>query len=47
MLECKSTMHIGKKYSIRHNVRDFDSRKWNTDGHIIKSRSALNEVLVN
>lgn len=47
MLECKSTLHIGKKYSLRHNVRDFDKGKWNTDGHIIESRSCLNEVLVN
>lgn len=40
-------MHIGKKYSLRHNVRDFDSKRWNTDGHINESRSCLNEVLVN
>lgn len=47
MLECKATIHIGKKYSLRHNTRDFDKEKWNTDGHIIESRSCLNEVLVN
>lgn len=47
MLECKSTMHIGKKYSLRHNTRDFDHEKWNKDGHINESRSCLNEVLVN
>lgn len=47
MIECKATMHIGKKYSLRHNVRDFDSRRWNTDGHINESRSCMNEVLVN
>lgn len=47
MIECKATMHIGKKYSLRHNVRDFDSKRWNTDGHINESRSCLNEVLVN
>lgn len=47
MIECKATIHIGKKYSLRHNTRDFDKEKWNTDGHIIESRSCLNEVLVN
>lgn len=47
MIECKATMHLGKKYSLRHNTRDFDKEKWNTDGHIIESRSCLNEVLVN
>lgn len=47
MIECKATMHNGKKYSLRHNVRDFDHGKWNKDGHINESRSALNEVLVN
>lgn len=47
MIECKATIHIGKKYSLRHNTRDFDSRKWNTDGHINESRSCMNEVLVN
>lgn len=47
MIECKASMHIGKKYSLRHNTRDFDKEKWNTDGHIIESRSNMNEVLVN
>lgn len=47
MIECKATLHIGKKYSLRHNTRDFDKEKWNTDGHIIESRSNMNEVLVN
>lgn len=47
MIECKATLHIGKKYSLRHNTRDFDHEKWNKDGHINESRSCLNEVLVN
>ena len=47
MIECKATMHIGKKYSLRHNTRDFDREKWNKDGHIIESRSCLNETLIN
>lgn len=47
MIECKATMHNGKEYSLRHNVRDFDHGKWNKDGHINESRSCLNEVLVN
>lgn len=47
MIECKASMHIGKKYSTRHNTREFDHEKWNKDGHINESRSCLNEVLVN
>ena len=46
MIECKASMHIGKKYSTRHNTREFDHEKWNKDGHINESRSCLNEVLV-
>ena len=40
-------MHLGKKYNIRHNTRDFDSDKWNKDGHIDQTRSCLNKTLVN
>lgn len=47
MIECKASMHNGKKYNLRHNTRDFDHGKWNKDGHINESRSCLNEVLVN
>lgn len=47
MFECKASMHIGKKYNLKHNTRGFDKEKWNTDGHIYESRSALNEVLIN
>ncbi len=43
----KVSMHLGKKYSIRHNIRDFDHSKWNTDGHIDQSRSRKNVVLRN
>lgn len=47
MIECKASMHIGKKYSTRHNTREFDHEKWNKDGHINESRSCLNEILFN
>lgn len=47
MIECKASMHIGKKYSTRHNTREFDHEKWNKDGHINESRSCLNETLIN
>lgn len=45
MLDCKVSMHLGKKYNIKHNTRDFDRSKWNKDGHIDESRSHLNEVI--
>jgi len=46
-IECKASMHVGKKYSIAHNVRDWGSKDWNKDGHIDKSRQHLNKVFVN
>lgn len=45
MIECKASMHLGKKYSIKHNNRDYNG--WNKDGHIDPSRTPMNEVLVN
>ncbi len=45
MIECKASMHLGKKYSIKHNTRNYDG--WNKDGHIDPSRTPMNEVLVN
>lgn len=46
-IDCKVSMHVGKKYSIAHNVRDWGSKDWNKDGHIDKSRQHLNKVFVN
>ncbi len=45
MIQCKASMHLGKKYSIRHNTRNYDG--WNKDGHIDPERTPMNEVLVN
>ena len=33
-IEAKASMHVGKKYSLKHNLREYDANKWNTDGHI-------------
>lgn len=45
MIECKASMHLGKKYSIKHNNRDYNG--WNKDGHIDPTRTPLNVTLVN
>lgn len=45
MLGCKVSMHLGKKYSIKHNLRNY--KDWNKDGHINPDRTPLNEVLFN
>lgn len=44
MIECKVSMHLGKKYSIKHNTRNYDG--WNKDGHIDSTRTLLNVTLV-
>lgn len=44
-IECKASMHLGKKYSIKHNTRDY--KGWNKDGHIDPSRTPMNVSLVN
>ena len=44
-IEAKASMHVGKKYSLKHNLREYDATKWNTDGHIQSDRSHLNERL--
>lgn len=44
-IECKASMHLGKKYSIKHNMRDYDG--WNKDGHIAPTRTPLNVILIN
>ena len=44
-IEAKASMHVGKKYSLKHNLREYDANKWNTDGHIQSDRSHLNERL--
>lgn len=45
MLAMKCTMHHGKRWSRRHNVRDYDKTEWNKDGHIVDNRSELNVIL--
>lgn len=45
MTAMKCTMHLGKKWSKRHNLRQYDKEKWNKDGHIDEYRSELNKVL--
>lgn len=44
-IACKTSMHIGKKWSAAHNRRSYDKEKWNRDGHITAERSALNVTL--
>lgn len=44
MLECKASMHLGKKYSIKHNTRNY--KDWNKDGHIDPTRTPMNVLLV-
>lgn len=44
-IQAKASMHTGKKYSVKHNLRDYDKNKWNTDNHIDTERTALNKVL--
>lgn len=43
----KVSMHLGKKLSIRHNLRDYDEGKWNRDGHINRDLSYKNVVFLN
>ena len=45
MIAMKCTMHLGRKWSRRHNLRQYDKEKWNKDGHIDEYRSELNKVL--
>ena len=46
-IEAKASMHVGKKYSITHNLRTYDANKWTKDGHIQSDRTPLNVVLTN
>lgn len=46
MMQCKASLHVGKRYSRRHNVRDYNAAEWNKDGHIDADRSSQNVVLV-
>lgn len=44
----KCSMHIGKQYSVKHNLgAERTSENWNKDGHIDASRTPLNVVLTN
>lgn len=45
-MQCKASLHVGKRYSRRHNVRDYNAAKWNKDGHIDADHSSQNVVLV-
>ncbi len=45
MIAMKCSMHHGKRWSRKHNVRDFDKKEWNKDGHIDDKRSELNVIL--
>lgn len=44
-IECKASMHLGKKYSIKHNTRNYNG--WNKDGHIDPTRTPMNKTFVN
>lgn len=44
MIKCKASMHLGKKYSIKHNTRNY--KDWNKDGHIDPTRTPMNVLLV-
>lgn len=44
-MQCKASLHVGKRYSRRHNVRDYNAAEWNKDGHIDADRSTQNVVL--
>lgn len=46
MQQCKASLHLGKRYSQRHNRREYEQGKWNKDGHINPERSTLNEAIV-
>lgn len=45
-MQCKASLHVGKRYSRRHNVRDYNAADWNKDGHIDADRSGQNVALV-
>lgn len=45
MITAKCSMHIGKKWSRPHNLRQYDREKWNRDGHIDAGRTAQNITL--
>lgn len=40
------SFHYGKKMNRRHNTREYDAKKWNTDEHINAERSEQNEIIV-
>lgn len=47
MVVCKCSFHTGKRYSVKHNLREYDREKWNKDAHISEDRKFQNDVLVN
>ena len=46
-MQAKCSMHCGGKYSIEHNLRQYDETKWNLDNHISSDRRFLNVTLAN
>lgn len=46
MIAVKCSMHMGKRLSRAHNLRQYETEKWNKDGHIDSTRSPLNRVLI-
>lgn len=47
MIASKVSLHLGSRFNVRHNLRQYDKEKWNKDGHIDKERERYNEVLAN
>ena len=45
MIAMKCSMHHGKRWCRKHNIRDYDKAAWNKDGHIDGNRSELNVTL--
>ena len=45
-IAAKCSMHNGKKMSRRHNTRDYDTDRWNTDGHVHPDRQPLNQTII-
>lgn len=45
MIAMKCSMHHGKRWNRKHNIRAYDKAAWNKDGHIDGNRSELNVTL--
>lgn len=42
----KCSMHIGKKFSKNHNLRNYEEGKWNKDNHIDRTKSDQNIIYI-